>query len=541
MNQLTETTRSTMNTLKAHALLGKALSNDAKPTPGYLFPEIAQLTRSPKTSAVVLTQLLKVITASNASATSSTSQSMVGHSGSGAAAASGSAFSSLTYTSSPHVLLKALKILRQLAQSGSAEFRTHLARFGKAHLVEMVSYRGQWDEIHGDRLNQDVRSVAEDLIEYMHANPVQEQELNEEEQQRSLEASEGFTDKEAAVLKNNTQGLMGFGNPEYDDSDSDDDMSRRGASRINRKREKQEKAAPPLPGFGNPAFEKDSADAEGTLLTRLFDTLQEMTAPPPPLAMRAAFRQQEQRRQKLFVGEYSMRDNDPNSAAMTKDGAIILMGTNPFKRTTRIQGMAAGGWGEKTASHSGGNTQDMATSRVFPQSRVGTRTVQFRNSASASVYGLAQYIQTTVVRSKLQQSMLWVDGSDGHGDLLGTPVSQTMPRDNAMQALFSIWGTAKEICDVIIEELRREKAGSLLDHLGETEPSSNAGSGVSVMTGLVRDLNGWIEQEDWERRANQDWLDAQRYQCSSKHFQDQYVKERRSDLFAYCLHILRVV
>lgn len=42
MNQLAESTRATINSLKAHALLSKALANDPKPTPGYLFPEIAR-------------------------------------------------------------------------------------------------------------------------------------------------------------------------------------------------------------------------------------------------------------------------------------------------------------------------------------------------------------------------------------------------------------------------------------------------------------------------------------------------------------------
>ena len=59
------------------------------------------------------------------------------------------------------MLLKALKILRQLAQSGSAEFRSSLARRGKSVLAEAVTYRGQWDEIHGDRLNENIRTAAE--------------------------------------------------------------------------------------------------------------------------------------------------------------------------------------------------------------------------------------------------------------------------------------------------------------------------------------------------------------------------------------------
>ena len=41
MNHLAESTRATINSLKAHRILSRALVNDPKPTPGYLFPEIA--------------------------------------------------------------------------------------------------------------------------------------------------------------------------------------------------------------------------------------------------------------------------------------------------------------------------------------------------------------------------------------------------------------------------------------------------------------------------------------------------------------------
>ena len=120
------------------------------------------LTQSPATCSIVLTQLLKAITpsghAGSSSVTSTHAQSFVG-SATGGPASSGA--SSSAYTSSPHVLLKALKILRQLAQSGSVEFRTLLARRSKGLLVEMVGYKGPWDEVHGDRFNEDVRTVAE--------------------------------------------------------------------------------------------------------------------------------------------------------------------------------------------------------------------------------------------------------------------------------------------------------------------------------------------------------------------------------------------
>ncbi|KAF9117983.1 DNA-directed RNA polymerase, partial [Mortierella sp. 14UC] len=67
--------RTTINTLKAHALLSKALANDPKPIPSYLFPEIACLTQSPETCAAVLSQLLKVITPSGYPASSSSKSS----------------------------------------------------------------------------------------------------------------------------------------------------------------------------------------------------------------------------------------------------------------------------------------------------------------------------------------------------------------------------------------------------------------------------------------------------------------------------------
>ncbi|KAF9292261.1 hypothetical protein BGZ68_009100 [Mortierella alpina] len=325
MNQFAQTTRSTINTIKAHALLSKALTNDTKPTPGYLYPDIA-----------LLTQLLKAITpsghAGSSSVTSTHAQSFVG-SAPGGPGASGASSSSSAYTSSPHVLLKALKILRQLAQSGSVEFRTLLARRGKALLVEMVGYKGPWDEVHGDRYNEDVRTVAEDLIEYMHANPV----LEQDEQAMATE----LTDKEAAVLKSSTQDLQGFGHPDYEDSDSEDDTSR---------------------------------------------------------------------------------------------------GKTQVKRTG---------------------------------------TIQFRNATSSAVYELAQHVQPGLVRTKLLSSEPDIR-SRGAG-------------------LLSVWGTAKDICDIVAEGVRND--ASTADMAAqEGGVMQGVDQIVPTITGLVRDITDWIEQEDWERR-----------------------------------------
>ncbi|KAF9586168.1 hypothetical protein BGW38_009065 [Lunasporangiospora selenospora] len=245
MNQITETTKATISSIKTHALLSKALLNDAKPTPGYLFPEIAKLTQSPATSAIVLSQLLKTITPTGYVASSTFGNVQSTRAGSA---------TSTSYSASVHVLLKALKILRQLTQVGSVDFRVALARQGKSLLAEMVGYRGPWDDIHGDRYNQDVRAAAEELIEYMHANPVQENE--------KYDMAYSLTAKEAEVLQSSTQDLQGFGNPEYDDdSDSpiEGNLSSKNKSRM--QKPKQVQATPPLPGFGNPAFETDSSNS----------------------------------------------------------------------------------------------------------------------------------------------------------------------------------------------------------------------------------------------------------------------------------------
>ncbi|KAG0046503.1 AP-4 complex accessory subunit Tepsin [Gryganskiella cystojenkinii] len=475
-----ETTKSTINSIRTHALLSKALTNDSKPTPGYLFPEIARLTQTPGTSSAVLAQLLKVITP-NGYNNATTGASSSGTSGSSAS----------NYVFSPHVLLKALKILRQLAQSGSVEFRSSLARRGKGLVAEAVTYRGSWDEIHGDRLNDNIRTAAEDLIEYMHANPVQEPE----EEPRS----ESFTPQESAVLKSATQGLQGFGNPEYEDSDSDDSDSM--GSRTGRRKKKPSiRAPPPLPGFGNPAFEDDSTPSEPTLMTRLVDRLQEMTAPPPPMAMQAAYRQQEQRRQKLFVGEYSMRDDSTMDGLKRppKEGSITIMGTNPFRRTTRTIGMAAGGWSDKKTDNV--SRPDEAVSRMFPLYRSGTGTIRFRNSTSESVYHLAQNLQTNVVRSKLDRdSSSTRPGSGSTASLWDPPMASS--GESKDRHPFAIWGTSKDLCQIILDGLEQEKS-TVIDQgstSAEKKPSSATPS-VSVMTGLLRDLTEWIEYEDWERR-----------------------------------------
>ncbi|GJJ72174.1 hypothetical protein EMPS_04531 [Entomortierella parvispora] len=468
MNQLTETTKSTINSIKTHALLSKALSNDAKPTPGYLFPEIAKLTQTPGTSSAVLAQLLKVLTPS-------------GHNNSGTGGASSTGFggNASNYASPPNVLLKALKILRQLAQSGSVEFRSSLARRGKSVLAETVTYRGQWDEIHGDRLNENIRTAAEDLIEYMHTNPVPEQEEDSE--------SDTFTPQESAVLKNASQGLKGFGNPEYDDSESEDSDSN--TSRTGRRKKQTTRATPPLPGFGNPAFEDESALSEPTLMTRLVDRLQEMAAPPPPMAMQAAYRQQEQRRQKLFVGEYSMRDESLEGLQKPREGSITLMGTNPFRRTSRTVGVTAGGWSEKTPDAS---RRDESVSRMFPLYRSGVGLVRFRNATSESVYHLAQHLQTNVVRSKLAKE----DPTTKTGSvasLWDAPNATATVNDG--DQTFVIWGNANDLCQTVLEGLENEK--SAIE--GDSTPSTPA---VTVMTGLLRDMTDWIEHEDWERRLH---------------------------------------
>ncbi|KAG0290359.1 AP-4 complex accessory subunit Tepsin [Linnemannia gamsii] len=493
MNQLAESTRATINSLKAHSLLSKALANDPKPTPGYLFPEIARLTQSSGTCTAVLSQLLKVITPTGYSATSATSSTLIGQSNSalpGTGATQGQSSTSSAYASSPQVILKALKILRQLGQSGSVEFRIQLARNGKGPLSEVVGYRGSWDEIHGDRLNEDIRTIAEDLIEYMHSNPVQDHEI--------LEARQKWTDRETAVMQNSTQGLPGYSNPDYEDSDSEEDLRRSQSvlqespsAKANPRRKTEKKredvASPPLPGFGNPEFEQHNPQAEPTLMSKLFDRIQDLTAPPPPIAMQAAYRQQEQRRQKLFVGEYSMHSpgHSSNNPRNSKDNVgIVMMGTNPFKRTQRVQGLAGGRWvNSATGAIGTGTVQDVyATSRTFLVPRVDHP--QFRNTTSAMVYSLAQHIQTNYIRT--QQPLA--------------------ARDETNYRL-AVWGVAGEVCEVVLEGIRQETLISVEEPqlLNSENESFGAALGqsppvVPVITGILRDMVDWIEQETWERR-----------------------------------------
>ncbi|KAG0084795.1 AP-4 complex accessory subunit Tepsin [Podila epicladia] len=470
MNHIAETTKSTISIIQAHTLLAKALSNDSKPTPGYLFPEIAQLTNTPATCSVVLAQLLKTISPTNYNPNRRNTPSTT------------SSSSSHSYSSTAHVLLKAVKILRQLAQSGSADFRRSLARQGKGLLAELVGYRGSWDEVHGDRINNDVRTVTEDLVEYMHANPVQEP--NDDD----LEVSDSLTTREEAVLKNSTQDLQGFGNPEFEtwseDSDGDNasSLGYKKPAKVS-KREPDDRPAPPLPGFGNPAFQKDNQEGAPTILTKLFDRIQDLTAPPPPIAMRAAYREQEQRRQKMYVGEYSLHGGDAGSRL----NIASEVGTNPFKRTTRTQGLAAGGWSGGGARDGGGILpHDMVTNRAFPVNRPGTNSggVQPRNETSAAVYTLAENAKESYLR-------LLNSGPPRFRAFIENHSATSQDGSGAEKEVSGmVGGVIGQIRDVVQEGIKQER-------------QSNTGSSKHqnmVIAELLRDLNEWIESENWERR-----------------------------------------
>ncbi|KAF9347504.1 cell cycle checkpoint control protein rad9a [Mortierella sp. NVP85] len=249
-------------------------------------------------------------------------------------------------------------------------------------------------------------------------------------------------------------------------------------------------------------------------MTRLVDRLQEMTAPPPPMAMRTAYRQQEQRRQKLFVGEYSMREGNSHGGGSRDGGKITIMGTNPFRRSPRTQGSVAGGWGEKKVndmSRSGARSPgpDLATtSRTFPLARTSSRTISFRNGTSEAIYGLAPHIQTSVVRSTLQarlfqESVVGEQATASYGDLLGGALPSLSTKESRIAEIgqdLLFWGTAKDICDVVSETLRQDKKSNPLVDPFEETIALTPSQGSSTLTGLVRDMIDWIEQEDWERR-----------------------------------------
>ncbi|KAF9571076.1 hypothetical protein EC968_001060 [Mortierella alpina] len=210
-------------------------------------------------------------------------------------------------------------------------------------------------------------------------------------------------------------------------------------------------------------------------MSRLVDRIQEMTAPPPPIAMREAYRKQEQRRQKLFVGEYSMREDNTDPYSRSKGDPISRVGTNPFKRTTRTQGSAAGGWADNI-----GGRRDAASTRLFPLLRLGTGTIQFRNATSSAVYELAQHVQPGIMRTKLESSESDYQ-SFGNG-------------------LLSVWGTAKDICDIVAEGVRKDASAANVKSQEGSAMQQGVDQTVPTITGLVRDIIDWIEQEDWERR-----------------------------------------
>jgi hypothetical protein len=231
---------------------------------------------------------------------------------------------------------------------------------------------------------------------------------------------------------------------------------------------------------------------EPTLMSKLFDRIQDLTAPPPPIAMQAAYRQQEQRRQKLFVGEYSMHSpgHSSNHLRNSKDNVgIVMMGTNPFKRTQRVQGFVGGRWTNGMTGAMGTEAGQVvyATNRTFLVPRVDHP--QFRNTTSAMVYSLAQHIQTNYIRTQQGQQTLLAAGDEINDRL-------------------AVWGTAGEVCAVVIEGIRQETLISVeepqllnADSEGADTVSGQSPPVVPVITGILRDMVDWIEQETWERRV----------------------------------------
>ncbi|KAG0234483.1 hypothetical protein BGW42_006564 [Actinomortierella wolfii] len=572
MNSIAEATKSTINTIKIRALLSKALNSDPNPTPGYLFPKIASASKTPGGSDVILAQLLKIITPSKSQRSNNTSTSVVveseyhGHQSNTTNnnASVGTALSS-AYGDSVHVILKAIKILRQLAQTGSVEIRMQMARQAKQPLANLVGFRGEWDPIHGDQFNINIRQAAEDLIEYLHAHPVTEHEMLAQSKEHGGELEDDESDedtgsgmlsvKESEMLKNSSQGLPGFGNPEFEDSSSDDEVDK--ADRVGRRHRTSASAAtsssrhgrrgkkgrrdhdsppePPLPGYGSDSLHGmgqggQRRDESKSLMDRLVDRLQELTAPPPPMAMHAAKRQQERRRQKLFVGEYSMADGtfdmvasipkgtsasgmsssgdlgDPlasSSASLAKGptgSTVSIMGTNPFRRFPRMPGQILGGWAEPGEDIS--HTQKW--NRTFRPHAI----TEARHPVSQQVYQLAQSLQMGFIRTSLLAGMRSSndldadDGNDGATLSKATNEKDLEEENDDLESDFVLWGTAKSICDVVIKGIADYRQGD-----GEasktTAPSSSTGLRtlqVPVITGLLRDMTDWIEQEDWDRR-----------------------------------------
>jgi len=185
-----------------------------------------------------------------------------------------------------------------------------------------------------------------------------------------------------------------------------------------------------------------------------------------------------------------MRDGTLEGLQKPKDGSMTLMGTNPFRRTSRTVGVAAGGWSEKTPDAS---RRDESVSRMYPLYRSGVGLVRFRNATSESVYHLAQHLPTNVVRSKLNKEDT-ATKSGSIASLWDAPTATAVVSDGDRH--FMNWGNANDLCQIVLDGLKSEKSAV------EEYPSERT-SGVppvTVMTGLLRDMTEWIEHEDWERR-----------------------------------------
>ncbi|NWI35726.1 AP4AT protein, partial [Picathartes gymnocephalus] len=109
-------------------VLLRGTADDDSPCPGYLFDEIAKISHeSPGSSQCLLEHLLTRL-----------------------------------QSSSCHVKLKVLKILRHTCSQGSPQFVLQLKR-NASFIREAAAFSGPPDPLHGNSLNQKVRAAAQDL------------------------------------------------------------------------------------------------------------------------------------------------------------------------------------------------------------------------------------------------------------------------------------------------------------------------------------------------------------------------------------------
>eukprot|EP00003_Mantamonas_plastica_P028820 TRINITY_DN669_c1_g1_i6.p1 TRINITY_DN669_c1_g1~~TRINITY_DN669_c1_g1_i6.p1 ORF type:complete len:241 (+),score=58.05 TRINITY_DN669_c1_g1_i6:62-724(+) len=123
------------------SLVAKATSNDEKPTPGYMFKEIAEMTKkSLQANQDLQDYLLKRLAKDQA-----------------------------------WVRLKTLKVMQHCVELGSADFQSDMQQ--RTDLIkDCTTFSGSEDTFHGDEINKQIRAEAQTLMNMLFDSSISHEE-----------------------------------------------------------------------------------------------------------------------------------------------------------------------------------------------------------------------------------------------------------------------------------------------------------------------------------------------------------------------------